>query len=140
MLHGVIRFTADLDLMVSLDNNNIKKLLEAMKILGYKPRLPVDPEDFSKPEIRQDWINNKNMKVFSFAHTKDDHKSIDIFTHEPIPFEEAWQRKQIAKTKDVSINIISFKDLIALKKISAREQDLNDIKMLEELGKKYGHK
>lgn len=136
VLHGVVRLTADLDLFVDLKENNLNKLLKALKELGYKPRLPVNPSDFTNRSIRENWIKEKNMLVFTFIHPKDDFKVIDVFVNEPIPFDRAYSNKHTLKAQGINIKTISFKDLIALKKISAREQDLKDIEMLEELNKK----
>lgn len=138
VLHGVVRLTADLDLMLDLSKNNMSKFLEVMKSLGYKPKLPVDPLDILDPEARKKWAREKNMIVFAFIGQKQDYKEIDVFINEPIPFKKAYKRKKTLRAKDVKINVISLKDLIALKEISAREQDIKDIKMLKELSGKHG--
>ena len=138
VLHGVVRLTADLDLMIDLEKENLLKLMEALKILGYKPKLPVNPSDFADPKTRKEWIKKKNMKVFSFIHPKDEYKFIDIFVDEPISFADAYKRRQVIEAKEIGINVLSLDDLIALKKSSGREQDLADIKMLRELKKSHG--
>ena len=70
VLHGVVRLTADLDLFVDLEENNLNKLLKALAELGYKPRLPVSPTDFANRAIRENWIKEKNMIVFSYIDFK----------------------------------------------------------------------
>jgi len=138
VLHGFVRMTADLDLIIGLDEENVRKFLDVMKNIDYKPKLPVNAEEFSDPNVREGWIKEKNMKVFSFIHAKDDYKIIDVFPNEPIPFADAYKRKQAINAGGINVNVISFDDLIILKKQSARGQDLDDIKMLEELKKKRG--
>ena len=133
VLHKVMRLTADLDLMIGLQKENVIKFIEALTELGYKPKLPVKAVDFADPLVRGSWIKEKNMKVFSFVHSRQDYKIIDVFVGEPIPFAKAYSRKQVVKAGDLPIDVISLDDLIALKKLSARDQDLADIKMLEEL-------
>jgi len=140
VLHGVVRLTADLDLMVDLSKVNLIKFLEVMKSLDYKPKLPVDPRAFMDPEKRKKWAREKNMIAFAFGHQKHDYKEIDVFIDEPIPFAEAFKRKKTLAAKDVKINVISFDDLITLKERAGREQDISDIKMLKELGGKNGKK
>ena len=135
VLHRVMRLTADLDLFVDLQKENILKLIEVLTTLGYKPKLPVKAIEFSDPLIRASWIKEKNMKVFPFVHSSQDYKMIDIFVDEPIPFASAYGRKQVVKAGELPIDVIALDDLIALKKLSAREQDLADIKMLEELNR-----
>jgi hypothetical protein len=41
VMHGVVRLTADLDLMLHLDEKNLNKFIDLMSDLGYKPRIPV---------------------------------------------------------------------------------------------------
>ena len=140
VLHGVVRLTADLDLMLDLDNDNLSKFLEVMKSLDYKPKLPIQPRALLDPEKRKEWARKKNMIAFAFAHQKHDYKEIDVFIDEPIPFAEAFKRKKTLTAEDVKINVISFDDLVTLKEKSGREQDIMDIKMLRELGGRHGKK
>ncbi len=38
--HGIPRMTYDLDLLVKLSDENIKKLINLFKAWGYKPKVP----------------------------------------------------------------------------------------------------
>lgn len=67
-LHGFVRMTADLDLIVALDPENLRAFLALMKSKGYKPKVPVPIEDFADPNKRKNWIIDKEMKVFSLYH------------------------------------------------------------------------
>ncbi len=51
-LHGVPRFTHDVDIIISMEPSNVLKLNMVLKKLGYKPRLPVDPDDIGGCEDR----------------------------------------------------------------------------------------
>lgn len=53
VMHGVVRLTADLDLMVHLEEKNLTKFVEVMNELGYKPKVPVKAESFIDPENRR---------------------------------------------------------------------------------------
>src|SRR5438105_9331420 len=68
ILHGFVRATADLDLLVGLDPKNVDTFLTLMKKRGYKPKAPVAIEDFKVPENRQRWKKDKGMIVFSLFH------------------------------------------------------------------------
>ncbi|MFQ5586429.1 MAG: hypothetical protein ACE5GF_06380, partial [Thermodesulfobacteriota bacterium] len=70
VLHGVVRLTADLDLLVELSDENLKNFVSAIGELGYKPKLPVDAEDFIDPSNRKRWREEKGMEVFSFYHPR----------------------------------------------------------------------
>jgi hypothetical protein len=135
VLHGAVRLTVDLDLMVALDERNLEKFIAAMTSCGYRPKLPVPASDFVRKEIRERWISTKNMKVFSFFHPRRPFEIVDVFVDEPVPFRRTYARRETVKAGALSIPVVSRGDLIALKKLSARPQDLEDIKMLRELSR-----
>ena len=57
--HGYVRFTADVDLMLSVDPPNLTRMVAAMKELGYQPRAPVGLDEFLDPSARQRWAKQK---------------------------------------------------------------------------------
>jgi hypothetical protein len=46
--HGYLRFTADVDLVVALDHENLASAIAAFGSLQYRPRAPVAIEDFER--------------------------------------------------------------------------------------------
>ena len=133
VLLGVIRLTADLDLFIELSETNLKKFIKVMAELGYKPKMPVSAEDLTRPEKRRQWKEEKGMLVFSFYHPREPMHLIDIFVDEPIPYETVKRGKKIATAKGIRVPVVSAEDLVRLKRISGRPQDLADIAALEEL-------
>ena len=63
--HGYLRFTADIDLILDLDEDNAKRALAALKALGYCPRAPVEMEEFADAQTRARWVREKKLAVFS---------------------------------------------------------------------------
>jgi hypothetical protein len=133
VLHGVVRLTADLDLIVELSTENLRKFIRAINELGYKPKPPVDAEDFIDPLNRKAWKEEKGMEVFSFYHPKMPINLIDVFVNEPIGFNEIESEIVIFKARDIKIPVISKKHLKALKRKANRPQDIADIEALEEI-------
>ncbi|MHA1298486.1 MAG: DUF6036 family nucleotidyltransferase [Candidatus Helarchaeota archaeon] len=134
-LYGVPRVTQDLDIIISMDKDNVLKMNQALKELKYKPRLPVNPDDLAHPEVVKDWIENKNLKAFSFFHIKENYKVIDIILAHQFNFNEVYQNKTIKKVGSIEIYLISIDDLILMKQSVKRAQDLSDIEMLKKLKK-----
>ncbi len=135
VLHGVVRLTVDLDLFLDMTPKNLTKFIKIMGSLRYKPRLPVKALDFADVKKRERWVKEKNMKVFSFIHSKDSYKMVDAFAEEPISFKIAYDSKKMIKAGNIQIPVISIDDLIKLKKSSGRPQDLEDVKTLIKLRK-----
>ena len=46
VLHGHLRTTADLDLVIQLEPDNVRRAMRALTALGYAPRAPVQAEAF----------------------------------------------------------------------------------------------
>lgn len=133
VLYGVVRFTADLDLLVALDRENVRVFVDAMTEFGYLPRLPVRAEDLADPQIRKQWKEEKGMQVFSFYHPERPMELVDIFLAEPIEFAEVERDMRVFQARGVEIPVISIPHLKLLKKLSGRPQDLADIQSLEDL-------
>ncbi len=133
VLHGVVRLTVDLDLMVDLAPENLTRFVAAMNALGYRPRVPVRAEEFIDPEKRRGWREEKGMQVFSFIHPAQPGRLVDVFVDEPISFEEVDRDKKVVQAADLSIPVVSVEHLKRLKRISSRAQDLADIEALEDL-------
>ncbi len=51
-LHGIPRMTYDMDLMISLDQENIKRVLKKLSEWGYRPKAPINPIDLLDEEKR----------------------------------------------------------------------------------------
>lgn len=139
VLHGVLRFTADLDLIVDFEPGNLNRLLLALDESGYKPKLPVRASDFLDPANRKLWTEEKNMIVFSFYNREAPHKMIDIFVEELIPFNTLDIAKKIVSAGGIDIPVVSLQHLVELKKLANRRQDLSDIDSLEELARRMNN-
>jgi hypothetical protein len=135
VLHGLIRLTADLDLMINLDEKNISKFVDIMNSLGYKPKIPVRADELIDPTKRRYWLKEKNMKVFSFYHPRQTISLIDVFIYEPIPYEKVKANSVKFKIGNFSFPVASVDDLIKLKRLSGRPQDLADIEALKRIKK-----
>jgi len=131
VLHGHPRFTADLDLVIALDADNVRAALGALEPLGYAPRAPVAAEDLADPERRAEWVRTKGMTVFSLASPAHPATEVDLFVEEPFPFEEAYARALEVDLGGVRAWVASLGDLVAMKRRAARPQDLEDVRNLE---------
>ena len=134
-LYGVPRVTQDIDIVIAMDRENVLKITSLLKELGYVPRLPVNPEDLANPDKVKDWIENKNLKAFSFYHKKDNYKVIDIVLVHPLDFEKSFINRTVKRAKDIDIYLASIDDVIKMKEFSGRTQDLSDIEMLKKVRK-----
>jgi hypothetical protein len=134
VVHGHVRFTADLDLIVDLDPANVRRAISALSALGYRPRAPVDFAQFSDPAERARWIREKQLTVFSLFSPEHAATEIDVFVEMPLDFTAAHaaaMRTEVAP--GVAATFVGLDDLIALKRRAGRPHDLDDIDRLRRL-------
>lgn len=106
-----------------------------MNELGYRPKVPVKAEEFISAKNREAWINEKNMKVFSFFHVQRPINLVDVFVEEPVDYDQIKSEAVTIMSGSISIPVVSVKNLIRLKEISGRLQDIADIAALKEIEK-----
>ena len=136
VLHGYLRLTVDVDLVVDLAPEEVTRVVHVLESLGYKPRLPVPAAQLADAAKRKEWIEQKGMTVFSFYHPSDSMLTVDVFVHHPIPFPDLLARAERLVIADVPVYICSIDDLIALKQQAGRPQDLIDIEKLRRIQEK----
>lgn len=133
-LHGFPRVTGDLDIMLNLkDNKSVNGFVEVIKALGFKPKIPVEVDDFAIPSKRKSWIEEKNMKVFSVYNPSQEIEHIDVLVENLIDFDKAYKTREIVNAGNLKVPVVSIDDLIKLKKISGRKRDEIDIAALKEI-------
>lgn len=133
VLHGYARLTADVDLIVDLEEEEARRAVRTLTAYGLKPRIPVDPEDFVDARIRGGWIRDKGMRVFSFFMPDDPLVHVDVFAHHPIDFDGLYARSETSIIDSCPVRIASIPDLIRLKQLADRQRDREDIAHLEEI-------
>jgi hypothetical protein len=133
VLHGHLRTTADLDLVIQLQRANVLRAMGALGELEYRPRVPVSAEAFADSEVRQQWIREKGLAVFSLWSPAHPTLEIDLFVAEPFDFDTVYSRALRVPLEKTEATVIAIDDLIALKRQVGRPRDLEDVTALESL-------
>ena len=129
--HGYERLTKDIDLVLSLDTQNLKTGLDALLGIGYRLSIPVSIDDVTDPRLRKSWRDDKNMIVLKMW--SDDHRRtpVDIFIEEPFDFEaEYGQADWFSVSSALLMPVVRLATLLEMKKTAGRPQDLADIEDL----------
>ena len=125
-LHGHIRMTADLDIVLELEDNNLAKAITTLRESGFSCKIPVDPMGLADSNTRNDWIKNKNMKALNFYR---DTEEVDLVVDSPVKYEEA--EKTIFAVNGINYPVVSKEDLIKMKEVTNRHHDIDNIKKLK---------
>lgn len=111
------RYTKDLDILIEPEEENVKKLLNALKEFGFE-EINVKTEDLTKKE-----------QILQLGYEP---IRIDILTSIPgCSFKEVWKNKVEEKYGKTPVYFIGKKELIKNKKTSKRKQDIADLELLE---------
>lgn len=122
--HGYSRNTVDIDLIIKFTLSNLKKIEILLNKMGMVSRLPIDAVSVYK--FRDEYIRNRNLIAWNFYNKNDPTVQVDILiTHDVSEF-----KSEKFRVGQLEIKVISKDDLIKMKKKSAREKDLLDIKEL----------
>ncbi len=135
VLHGHLRTTADIDLVLALDRENVLNAVKALKAVAFQPRPPVPFEELAEPEKRAAWIREKGLTVFSAYSKRFPGIEVDLFVIEPFDFNAVFTRAARITIDETIVTVISLNDLIEMKKKVGRPLDLEDVRALEAIMK-----
>ncbi|MBI2263608.1 MAG: nucleotidyl transferase AbiEii/AbiGii toxin family protein [Armatimonadetes bacterium] len=138
-VHGSLRFTADIDIVVRLLPENIHKTFAAFRRIGYRPIVPVTAASFADEPTRKGWIRDKGMRVLQFYSEEHLETPVDIFVEEPFSFDEEYGRALVKPLADgTPVPFVSLSTLLQMKKSAGRPQDLADIDDLQRGTEEHG--
>ena len=132
-IHGLERATHDIDLIVFLERKNIFRFGKVMERLGYRPKVPVKTEDFADERLRNRWIKEKNMVVFSYYHPQNIFEVIDVFVYHPRSFSEMFKARKKVSLSGFMVNAAGMQDMLYMKEKASRPKDEMDIRYLRNI-------
>ncbi len=130
--HGYERHTADIDLVIGLQPENIERGLKALFSVGYRIANPVTAEDFADVKKREVWRKEKGMvvlKLWSDVHRR---TPIDVFVYEPFNFQQEYDAAYWVELSDhLKAPMVRYQTLLEMKRDAGRPQDIADVADLE---------
>ena len=126
-LHGAPRGTIDIDLAVRWSLEDLVNAETALKDVGLISRLPITPRDVY--ERRSESVQNHNLVAWEFHHPDEPLEQVDII----INYDLEGKSTSTVETSQTTIPILSVDDLIEMKKLRGREQDVADVAALNKL-------
>lgn len=126
-LHGASRGTMDIDIAIEWNLENLKNTEKALKSLRLTSLLPINSEQLY--HYKDEYILQKNLIAWHFYDPQNPIHQVDII----INYDLKHAKIDTLKTASGSIKVISRQDLIAMKKSSGRQQDIEDVRSLESL-------
>lgn len=126
-LHGAVRGTVDIDIVLAWNRKALVAAEKALNEIGLVSRLPVSANDIF--DFRKEYIENRNLVGWNFYNPDDLSEQVDIV----ITYDLKGKRRKRVDLAGGPVQILSLKDLIDMKRQSARAQDVEDAAALEKL-------
>ncbi len=133
-LLGSMRSTADLDILVKMSDDNLKKVVKILKNRKYRVKQPIEPDKIADKKTRRKWIKDKHLKALNF-YKEDELKEVDIIIDSPVSFKEAEKKSIKIRVDDLVLPVISIDKLIKMKEKTYRTVDKLDIEELQKIKK-----
>ena len=114
--YGYPRPTGDMDIWIKISEENAVKVLKSLEQFG-----------FTSPELTKElFLQDKRIVRMGVPPFR-----LEVSTYiDGVEFDECFAEKEIVKFDEVSVNLISLKQLKINKKASGRYKDLNDLENL----------
>jgi hypothetical protein len=129
-LHGVMRGTVDVDIVINWSLKHLKKTEIAFKQMGLVSRIPITAEELF--EFKEEFIERRNLIAWNFYDPSNPLNQVDLILNYHL--KNSSQVKKM-NTPDGSVCVLSLNELIKMKKASGRPQDLEDVKSLSNISK-----
>lgn len=119
-VYGYTRATLDIDIFIRPERSNAQRTLDALKKFGY-----------DMTEISVDDLLSKKLLIRQYGVETDIHPFVKGTT-----FDKIWNNKVKAAFGNTPAYFASLDDLIEMKKVAGRPQDVQDLKYLKNLKEK----
>ncbi len=118
-MHGYSRATEDIDFFVAREEDNAKRIVEALTEFG-----------LGGPDLTTEIFTSENSLVIMGVAPL----AVDILNYlKEVNFDSAFEKRKIVTCEGVEINVISYDDLLKNKIAVGRHKDLSDVEYLNRI-------
>lgn len=132
-LHGYHRVTMDVDVVVSMNEENLQCFITAAKDAGLRPSIPVSMESLMQPDLIEQWHREKGMLAFSLRGVETMATVLDVLVRPVVPFADLRRDATMIEVGTAHIPVASVDHLIEMKTGTGRSKDAIDIEELQKL-------
>jgi hypothetical protein len=132
-LHGYQRVTMDVDVVLAMTEDNLRRFIGCAKSAGLRPVIPVEIDALAKPDVIEQWHREKGMLAFGLRGADLMAPVIDVLVKPVIAFPELRRDAKLIAVGSLTVPIASIEHLIAMKTGTGRNKDLIDIEELRKI-------
>jgi len=132
-LHGFLRATFDIDLVLAMNSENLTRFIAVAKRHGLVPGIPVPLDSLANPDLIDQWHREKGMLAFSLREPQPGGSVVDVLVRPEVPFERLMANAVMGELSGRRVPIASIPDLLAMKRAAGRPKDMLDVIALEKI-------
>lgn len=132
-LHGYMRSTFDIDLVLAMNDENLMRFIDVAKRFGLTPSIPVPIDSLRDAAQIEQWHQDKGMLAFALREPHVGGGVVDVLVRPVVPFEQLQQNAVMGELSGWQVPIASIDDLLAMKRHANRDKDRLDIAALEKI-------
>ena len=132
-LHGYQRVTMDVDVVLAMTPENLRRFIDCAKTAGLRPVIPVPIDALADPDQIEQWHREKGMLAFALRGTDMMSTVIDVLVRPVVPFAELRRDAAMVPVGTLTIPVASIEHLIVMKTGTGRGKDAIDIEELRKL-------
>lgn len=132
-LHGYQRVTMDVDVVLAMEADNLRRFIDCAKAAGLRPVIPVPIDSLANPDLIEQWHREKGMLAFSLRGPDMMATVIDVLVRPAVPFADLKRDAVAVGIGPLTVPIASIEHLIAMKMGTGRGKDAIDIEELRKI-------
>jgi len=145
-LHGYMRSTFDIDLVLAMNDENLVRFINIAKRFGLTPSIPVPIDSLRNAAQIEQWhremgqagkphsgCSQKGMLAFALREPQVGGGIVDVLVRPEVPFEQLMENAVIGKLFSQQVWIASIDDLLTMKRVANRPKDRLDIEALQKI-------
>ena len=132
-LHGFLRATFDIDLVLAMNDENLERFIAVAKHYDLTPNIPVPIDSLRNAQQIEQWHREKEMLAFSLREPQTGGGVVNVLVRPELSFESLMTNAVIGELFGRQVPIASIADLLAMKRVANRPKDRLDIAALEKI-------
>lgn len=132
-LHGFLRSTFDIDLVLAMNDENLVRFIAVAKQYGLVPVIPVTIDSLRNASQIDQWHREKGMLAFTLREPHIGGSVVDVLVRPEVPFDKLMVNAIAGELFSRQVWIASIDDLLTMKRSANRPKDQLDVVALEKI-------
>ena len=125
-LHGFLRSTFDIDLVLAMNDGNLSRFIAVAQGYGLVPVIPVPMDSLRNARLIDQWQREKGMLAFALREPRIGGSVVDVLVRSDVPYDRLMANAVAGELFGRKVWIASIDDLLVMKRIANRPKDQLD--------------